>query len=34
MATTAPETMAAAEGWLDPFLADWRPGSGEAREVR
>jgi benzaldehyde dehydrogenase (NAD) len=21
-------------GWLDPFLADWRPGSGEEREIR
>ena len=23
-----------AAGWLDPFLADWQPGSGEPREVR
>ncbi|MDQ1324312.1 MAG: benzaldehyde dehydrogenase [Chloroflexota bacterium] len=21
-------------GWLDPFLADWRPGTGEEREIR
>jgi benzaldehyde dehydrogenase (NAD) len=21
-------------GWLDPFLTDWHPGTGEAREVR
>ncbi len=27
--TTAP----ASTGWLDPFLADWQPGSGEAREI-
>ncbi len=33
MVTTAPET-AAEPGWLDPFLADWRPGTGEAREIR
>ena len=32
MATTAPETTQA--GWLDPFLADWRPGTGEPRETR
>ena len=32
MATTAPETTHA--GWLDPFLADWRPGTGEPRETR
>jgi benzaldehyde dehydrogenase (NAD) len=24
----------AAAGWLDPFLADWRPGTGEPRETR
>jgi benzaldehyde dehydrogenase (NAD) len=24
----------AAAGWLDPFLEDWRPGSGELRETR
>jgi benzaldehyde dehydrogenase (NAD) len=24
----------AEQGWLDPFLAAWRPGSGEPREVR
>ena len=33
MATIAPET-AAEPGWLDPFLADWRPGTGEPKEVR
>src|SRR4029077_5623050 len=32
MATTAPETTQA--GWLDPFLAGWRPGTGEPRETR
>ena len=32
MATTAPETTQA--GWLDPFLAEWRPGTGEPRETR
>ena len=33
MATTAPEnTTSDAPGWLDPFLADWRPGTGEPRE--
>ena len=32
MATTAPETTQA--GWLDPFLADWRPGTGEPHENR
>lgn len=21
-------------GWLDPFLADWHPGTGESREIR
>src|SRR6185437_2724255 len=35
MAATAPETTAAGSaGWLDSFLADWRPGTGEPREVR
>ena len=36
MATTAPESTSepAAAGWLDPFLADWRPGTGEPREIR
>src|SRR5919198_4076029 len=34
MATTAPEKTASEAGWLDPFLADWRPGSGEPRQVR
>src|SRR3954451_25420078 len=33
MVTIAPET-AAEPGWLDPFLGDWRPGTGEPREVR
>ncbi len=30
-AMTASTTTA---GWLDPFLADWRPGTGEQREIR
>src|SRR5690348_987778 len=35
MATTAPEAHTAETGgWLDPFLADWRPGTGEPRETR
>jgi benzaldehyde dehydrogenase (NAD) len=35
MATIAPEaTSPAAPGWLDPFLADWVPGTGEPREIR
>ncbi len=35
MAVTAPETPTSAQaGWLDPFLADWRPGTGEARDIR
>jgi benzaldehyde dehydrogenase (NAD) len=35
MAATAPETTArSTPGWLDPFLRAWRPGTGEAREVR
>src|SRR5690242_9678725 len=34
MATTAPDTtQAASPGWLDSFLTDWRPGSGEPRET-
>jgi benzaldehyde dehydrogenase (NAD) len=33
MATIAPET-AAEPGWLDPFLADWKPGTGEPMEIR
>src|SRR5689334_12692652 len=33
MATIAPEAAAEA-GWLDPFLAEWRPGTGEPKEVR
>jgi len=35
MATLAPEqTETATPGWLDVFLADWRPGTGEPREIR
>ena len=36
MVATAPDDTAQtdAPGWLDPFLAEWRPGSGEPREVR
>jgi benzaldehyde dehydrogenase (NAD) len=36
MVATAPESTSerGAPGWLDSFLADWNPGSGEAREVR
>src|SRR5258706_6537509 len=39
MAPTAPDTTtggdgSASAGWLDPFLADWRPGTGEPRETR
>src|SRR5437879_1259023 len=36
MATTAPETTTGdtSAGCLHPFLADWRPGSGEPHEVR
>ena len=35
MATTAPDEHATDEaGWLDPFLADWRPGTGQPRQVR
>jgi benzaldehyde dehydrogenase (NAD) len=34
MAATAPETTRTSAGWLDPFLADWHPGTGEARETR
>jgi benzaldehyde dehydrogenase (NAD) len=37
MATTAPETRAndgETGGWLEPFLRDWRPGTGEPRETR
>src|SRR5260221_3420954 len=34
MAATAPETTPAAPGWLDPFLEDWRPGSGAPIEDR
>jgi benzaldehyde dehydrogenase (NAD) len=32
MATTAPESTQA--GWLDPFLAEWRPGTGDPHEHR
>ena len=35
---TAPETAAASTstsaGWLDPFLEEWRPGTGEPRALR
>jgi benzaldehyde dehydrogenase (NAD) len=37
MATTAPESRSAAgekSDWLEPFLADWKPGTGEPREVK
>ncbi|HEY8869684.1 MAG TPA: aldehyde dehydrogenase family protein [Candidatus Limnocylindrales bacterium] len=36
MVATAPETVGQdrGPGWLDPFLAQWHPGSGELREVR
>jgi benzaldehyde dehydrogenase (NAD) len=35
MATTAPETTREGDAaWLEPFLADWRPGTGEPREIR
>jgi benzaldehyde dehydrogenase (NAD) len=36
MVATAPQTVGQDRGprWLDPFLADWHPGSGEPREVR
>jgi benzaldehyde dehydrogenase (NAD) len=35
MATTAPETAREGDaGWLDPFLAGWRPGTGESRDIR
>src|SRR5258706_15905567 len=39
MATTAPDTTtdgdgSASAGWLDPFLAEWTPGTGEPRETR
>src|SRR6188472_3899560 len=37
MATTAPDTSSpepAEAGWLDPFLAAWRPGTGEPKEGR
>ena len=36
MVATAPESSSdsSVAGWLDAFLADWRPGSGEPREVR
>jgi benzaldehyde dehydrogenase (NAD) len=32
MVATAPESTTS--GWLDPFLADWRPGTGAPREIR
>jgi benzaldehyde dehydrogenase (NAD) len=35
MVAVAPEAEAeTGGGWLDPFLADWQTGSGEARDVR
>ena len=37
MATTAPETRTSVQpgdAWLDPFLAEWRPGTSERREIR
>ena len=36
MVSTAAETptQAGSDGWLDPFLADWRPGTGEPIEDR
>jgi benzaldehyde dehydrogenase (NAD) len=36
MVATAPESTAGhgESGWLDGFLADWNPGSGEPHEVR
>ena len=36
MVSTAVETptQAGSDGWLDPFLADWRPGTGEPIEDR
>jgi benzaldehyde dehydrogenase (NAD) len=39
MATTALDTTtggdgSASAGWLDPFLAEWNPGTGEPRETR
>ncbi len=36
MVATAPESTAerGAPGWLDAFLADWHPGTGEPREIR
>jgi benzaldehyde dehydrogenase (NAD) len=36
MVALAPEARAelGEDGWLDPFLAEWQTGTGEAREVR
>jgi benzaldehyde dehydrogenase (NAD) len=37
MATTAPDTTSpepTEAGWLDPFLASWRPGTGEPKQGR
>jgi benzaldehyde dehydrogenase (NAD) len=36
MAAIAPESTSrdGTASWLDEFLADWRPGTGEAREIR
>jgi len=34
VATTADTSTTEERGWLEPFLADWQPGTGEPREVR
>src|SRR5690349_15547953 len=34
MAVIAPDTTRTSGGWLDAFLADWQPGTGEPRETR
>jgi benzaldehyde dehydrogenase (NAD) len=35
MIATAPDpTAQGGPGWLDPFLAEWRPGTGDPKEVR
>jgi benzaldehyde dehydrogenase (NAD) len=34
MVATAPESTSGAAGWLDPFLAGWRPGSADPKEIR
>ena len=33
MVVTAPDQVAAQGGWLDPFLAEWQPGTGELHSV-